>query len=217
MSLNPAHNDLLVEPLERLLGSHGFFAASNAELLGALEYCSESDIELLSYAWCELVRRNKAGKVLAAEKICEERGLKPIPWISAARQSLACLVPPVRRNYTQHVYVILRDGYMSNNGYGLYVGVTSKSPEERFDEHITPDHQRAARGLPEHGICLLRSLMHPYVKVPGADRLKYETSTHLALSLSGARVTGDIQDDYLNWLPEFQPKLMQMLDAHDKY
>jgi len=210
---NHSTNDLLIEPLDRLLESDGFFAATNNELLGVLENCGELEFELMSYAWCELVRRNKQGKISIAERICEERDLIPIPWLAKARNCLSHLDAPPKRSYTQSVYVILRDGYASNNGYGMYVGVTSKTPEARCKEHKTPGHPRAARGLPEHGICLLKTLMYPYVKVPGNQKLRYETATHLALSMCDAKISGDIQNDYLNWLPDFQPKLMRALDA----
>jgi hypothetical protein len=212
----PSHknNDLLVEPLEQLLETDGFFAASNNELLGVLAHCNAYDYELMSYAWCELVRRGRESKISLAERICDERELAPIPWLATARGYLSYLDAPQKRNYTQHVYVILRGGYSANSQYGLYVGVTAKTPEARLKEHRTPCHPRAARGLPEHGICLLRTLMHPYVKVPAADKLRYETATHLALSLCRARITGDIQDDYLSWLPDFQPKLMDALETY---
>ena len=212
---NHISNDLLTEPLDQLLESDGFFAATNNELLGVLKHCSELDFELMSYAWCELVRRNKAGKISIAEQICDERDLVPIPWLAKARNCLSYLVAPPKRDYTQSVYVILRSGYTTHNGYGIYVGITSKTPEERFKEHTTPGHPRAARGLPEHGICLLRTLMYPYIKVPGRQKLWYETATHLALSMCNARISGDIRNDYLNWLPDFQPKLMHRLETDD--
>ena len=167
----------------------------------------------MSYAWCELVRRNKQGKMLIAERICEARDLLPIPWLASARNCLSYLNAPPRRNYTQSVYVILRTGYESDNGYGAYVGVTAKSPEARFREHSTPNHKRAARGLPEHAVCLMSSLMHPYVKVPGRLKLQYETATHLALQAAGVRVSGDKQIDQCYWLPAFQPRLMKLLEA----
>jgi len=191
------------------------FAASNNELLGVLEHCDEFEFELMSYAWCEIVRRGRDGKILIAERICDDRDLVPIPWLTKARNDLSYLDPPPKRSFKQHVYVILRGGYTANNGYGLYVGVTAKTPKQRFKEHTEPGHPRAARGLPEHGICLLNTLMHPYIKVPASQKLRYETATHLALSLSGAKITGDIQNDYLEWLPDFQPRLMKALDASD--
>ena len=205
-------NDLLVEDLRQLLATNGFFAASYDELFGALKECSESDFELMSFTWCEIQRRGKSGKIDVAHTICEQRDLYPIPWLMDARNVLSFLDGPTPRNYTQSVYVILRSGYTTGNGYGAYVGVTSKTPEERFMQHTTPGHRLAANGLPENGICLLKSLMHPFIKVPGRLKLQYETAMHLALSLAVPRVTGDIRDDYLQWLPDLQPRLMKALN-----
>lgn len=208
-------NDLLDMSLKCLLETDSFFTASNAELLGVLERCHISEIELASYAWCEIQRRGNNNRIVIADQICDARDIYPIPWLARARKYLDYLDAPPERNYTQSVYVILRTGYTADNGFGAYVGVTSKSPDARFQEHSTPGHKRAARGLPEHAVCLLTSLMHPYVKVPGRMRLQYETSTHLALKAAGVRVSGDKQADWSEWLPFFQPRLMGLLEAQD--
>ena len=206
-------NDLFTENLDQLLLTGGFFAASNDELLDVLENCAETQFELMSYAWCEIRRRAKPPKIGRAERICDDRELTPIPWLADARKALDVLSAPTGKKHTCSTYVILRDGYTDQNGYfGLYVGVTSKSPEARFREHTSPGHRLAAKGLPEHGICLLRTLMHPFVKVPAREKLHYETALHLALSLIVPKVSGDIRNDYLTWLPEFQPRLMKALD-----
>lgn len=208
---NRENNDLLIEPLVQLLNTNGFFAASNAELLGVLEHCHESDFELASYAWCEIQRRGNATRIAIANQICDSKDIYPIPWLARARKCLDYLDAPPKRNYTQSVYVILRTGYTTDNGFGAYVGVTSKAPEVRFREHSMQGHKRAARGLPEHAVCLLSSLMHPYVKVPRRLKLQYETSTHLALEAAGVRVSGDKQADWADWLPSFQPRLISLL------
>ncbi len=178
-----------------------------------LEYASSDRIEGLSYAYCEIRRRGTDGQITKADLVCEKRKINPVPWLSEARAVLEVLDPPQPANYGASTYVILRDGYTDVNGFfGAYVGTTLRTPEERLKEHLTSRHPRAARGLPKHGKCLLRSLMYPYVKVPASARLKYETSLHLALSLAVPKVTGDIRNDYLEWLPEFQPGLMAALD-----
>ena len=206
----------LLANLEETLQNQGFFEARKLELLACLAEAREDQIEGYSYAYCEIRRRCRDVSINEADQICEERDMLPVPWISEARKILEnLLIPPSPANYRASTYVILRDGYTEKNGfYGAYVGATRLKPEERMAEHLTPGHPRAARGLPEHGLCLLRTLMFPYVKVPAADRLRYETALHLALSLAIPRVTGDIQNDYLDWMPEFQPRLMEALDRH---
>jgi hypothetical protein len=203
----------LEEKLNELIGANWFREAPYGDLFSMIRSSSVKEIELLSFAYCEIRRRGNAGTISTADKICEELDIKPIPWLMEARGRLSLLDPPPRRNYTCHTYVVLRDGYTEFNGtYGAYVGVTSLSPEERFLQHITLGHPRAANGLPRHGVKLLRSLMVPFVRVPAREKLRYETSLHLALSLAIPKVTGDILDDFREWLPEFQPRLMAELE-----
>ena len=60
-------------------------------------------------------------------------------------------------NYTNSIYTILRDGYtVQNQRYGVYVGQTSKTIEERFVEHKSGT--KSGKGLEKHGIQLMRSL-----------------------------------------------------------
>ena len=114
-----------------------------------------------------------------------------------------------KKNYTNSLYVILRDGFSENNGrYGIYVGETTKTVEERFEQHISGI--KAGRGLPKHGIQLLYSLMWPWQKVPGKMNLFYESALHLALAVdngSGPRVTGNTQK-INDWPDEFQKELL---------
>ena len=97
-------------------------------------------------------------------------------------------------NYTTSLYVILRDGYTEMNGrYGIYVGQTANTSERRFKEHMAGIN--AGNGLQKHGIQLMRSLMWPWQKVPGAMRLFYESALHTALEIgntNGPKVSGDV-------------------------
>ncbi len=201
------------QKLNRMLAEHWFHKASYQKLFSTISSGSKQEIESLSFAYCEIRRRGKDSKIGIAERICEELDVTPIPWLAEARGRLSLLDPPPRRNYTCNTYVVLRDGYTDYNGtYGAYVGVTSLSPEDRFLQHTTPGHPRAANGLPKHGLLLLKSLMFPFVRVPAKEKLLYETSLHLALSLAVPKVSGDILGDFREWLPEFQPRLMAELE-----
>ena len=203
----------LEEKLNRLIDADWFRKAHYEDLFSMIRSSSMREIELLSFASCEIRRRGKAGKIDIADRICEELDIKPIPWLAEARGRLSLLDPPSPANYRANTYVILRKGYEEFNGiYGAYVGSTTLTPEERFTQHTTENHRLAARGLPKNGIMLLRSLMFPFVKVPVALKRQYETAVHLALSLAIPKVTGDILDDYREWMPSFQPRLMAELE-----
>ena len=199
--------------LHRMLEERWFHNASYEQLFSVIRSESKKGLELVSYVYCEVRRRGKTGKIDTADRICEELNIQPIPWLAEARGRLSLLNAPRPANYRANTYVVLRGGYTEFNGsYGAYVGSTSLAPEARFVQHVTPNHPLAANGLPRHGLMLLRSLMFPFVKVPAAEKLRYETSLHLALSLAVPKVTGDILEDFREWLPESQPRLMAELE-----
>jgi hypothetical protein len=178
------------------------------------------DLELATLAILELEHRESSKALTSASKIrvaLREKGHQPIPWLMHARKNLKFLKfeDKPKKNYTNSLYVILRDGFSENNGrYGIYVGETTKTVEERFEQHISGI--KAGRGLPKHGIQLLHSLMWPWQKVPGKMNLFYETALHKALTLdnnTGPKVSGNTQE--INDLPEgFQQKLLIQIGRH---
>ena len=209
--------DLLSEPIEDLLaGPHGsswFFHAHSPELFNVIEKAPVDDIERISYAANEIQRRRNSRALEQLNQQIVRRGLIVYPWLTRARETLSLLNPIPSKEYRASVYVIARSGYVEDNGvYGVYVGQTSKTPEERCEEHLTPGHPRAARGLPEHGIGLVYSLMHPWITVPAGEKLKYETALSAALQLAIPKVTGDIKKDFRDWLPDSQPRLYKALE-----
>ena len=172
------------------------------------------DLELATLAILELEHRESSKALTSASKIrlaLREKGHQPIPWLMHARRNLKFLKfeDKPKKNYTNSLYVILRDGFSENNGrYGIYVGETTKTVEERFEQHISGI--KAGRGLPKHGIQLLYSLMWPWQKVPGKMNFFYESALHLALAVdngSGPRVTGNTQK-INDWPDEFQKELL---------
>ena len=95
-------------------------------------------------------------------------------------------------NYTSSIYTILRDGYTNQNQrYGVYVGQTSKTIQERFIEH------KSGKGLEKYGIQLMRSLWLNG-KVRASKRLYYETKIHVTLEEVIPKVSGDINEDLLD-------------------
>ena len=79
-----------------------------------------------------------------------------------------------------NTYVILIDGFSLQKGrYGVYVGETSKSPEERFIEHQTGI--RSGKGTKERSIQLMKTLM-PFYQFKRQNKDHYETYLHHSLA-----------------------------------
>ena len=123
-------------------------------------------------------------------------GHEPIKWLKDAR-SLMKKIKNVETspNYTSSIYTILRDGYTNQNQrYGVYVGQTSKTIQERFIEHKSGT--KSGKGLEKYGIQLMRSLwLHG--KVRGSKKLYYETKVHITLEKVIPKVTGDKNIDLI--------------------
>ena len=186
---------------------------------GALEGLepSQPDIEVATLALAELKHRSRNAARLAEDNInsrLEEIDHQPIQWLFWVRENLKLLTfeDEPNENYTSSLYVILRDGYTEQNGrYGLYIGQTTKTPEHRFEEHMTGIN--AGNGLQKNGIQLMRSLMWPWQKVPGAKRLYYESALHKALEIEnkeGAKVSGDVVR-VEEWPEGFQKSLCELI------
>ena len=179
------------------------------------------DLELATLAILELERREKSKAVKCASEIramVREKKHQPISWLMNARRKLRLLKFEHKPNesYTCSLYVILRDGYSYNNcRYGIYVGETTKDVEERFEQHKSGI--KSGRGLQQHGIQLLYSLMWPWQKVPrkSSVNLFYESALHNAIALdnrSGPKVSGNTQEIY-NWPDGFQSYLISKITS----
>lgn len=154
-------------------------------------------LELATLALEELRRRGEPG--LQAEMLFVDRGLGPVTWLEDARQALAAAFPKSWEGWSQAkrrggtVYAILRDGYTEQNAvYGVYVGSTKRSLEQRFMEHR--QSSKSGRGLQAHGIEPLFSLSLPLRQAPlaRAPLRAWETRLHKALETVVPRVSGDV-------------------------
>lgn len=158
------------------------------------------DLEIATLIYEELrLRKSSSSKKLLTNVLSKfsSAGHKPIKWLNDARSVLKKINNvETNPNYTNSIYIILRDGYtLQNEKYGVYVGQTSKSIEERFNEHISGNN--SGRGMKKHAIQLMRSLwLHG--KVRGSKRLYYETKVHITLKEVIPKVSGDVNVDLLD-------------------
>ena len=138
-------------------------------------------------------------------------GHYPIPWLDKVRKKISKLELPISsQNYTSSIYVILRDGYSQKNSrYGVYVGTTTKSVEERFNQHKSGF--RSGRGVQKYGIQVMRSLL-PSIKIKARERLYYESALNILLSSVVPKVSGDIQKPISEWPKGFQIKMQKIIN-----
>jgi hypothetical protein len=151
------------------------------------------DLEMGTLIYDELsLRKSSSSKKILKDLLSKfsSVGHEPIKWLKDAR-SLMKKIKNVETspNYTSSIYTILRDGYTNQNQrYGVYVGQTSKTIQERFIEHKSGT--KSGKGLEKYGIQLMRSLwLHG--KVRGSKKLYYETKVHITLEKVIPKVTGD--------------------------
>ena len=175
----------------------------NNDLSKLSDFCFDQNnlnLEIGTLIYEELrLRKSSTSKKLLTNVLLKfsSVGHEPIRWLKDARSVMKKINKvDTNPNYTNSIYIILRDGYtLQNEKYGVYVGQTSKTIEERFIEHISGNN--SGRGLEKHGIQLMRSLwLHG--KVRGSKRLYYETKVHVALEEVIPKVSGDVNLDLLD-------------------
>jgi len=157
------------------------------------------DLEMGTLIYDELnLRKSSSSKKILKDLLSKfsSVGHEPIKWLKDAR-SLMKKIKNVETspNYTSSIYTILRDGYTNQNQrYGVYVGQTSKTIQERFVEHKSGI--KSGKGLERYGIQLMRSLwLHG--KVRGSKKLYFETKVHITLEEVIPKVTGDKNIDLI--------------------
>ena len=173
---------------------------SNEALNSLSEECfanGKLDLEVATLIYDELkLRKTKVSKSILVDVELKFSLVnhEPIRWLKDARKIMKTIKNvDTSPKYTNSIYTILRDGYSDKNQkYGVYIGQTSKSVEERFREHKSG--KNAARGLEKYGIQLLRSLWL-FGKIRRSKRLFYETKVHNMLAEVVPKVSGDIEGD----------------------
>ena len=176
---------------------------SNNDMDKLTFFCFDKDklnLEIATLIYEELkLRKSSSSKKVLASLLSKfsSAGHEPIKWLKDARAIMTTIKNvDAKPNYTNSIYIILRDGFTDQNQkYGVYVGQTSKSIEERFVEHMSGVN--SGRGVEKYGIQLLKSLWF-YGKVRGSKRLYYETKVNVILQEVIPKVSGDFNLDLLD-------------------
>ncbi len=84
----------------------------------------------------------------------ENAGMAAVEWWEKAIAACRTVKKTTRGNH--HLYVILLDGFLKDSRFGLYVGESRYTPENRFKNHLNGKH--AARHVHRMGKCLLPEL-----------------------------------------------------------
>ena len=161
--------------------------------LAPIETRRAKSMDMANLCLLELKARRRRRPVNDGLAVFRKHNVEPIVWFEDARKiATKCLRVAESKRKKGNVYVILRDGYLQGGPYGVYVGSTRLSVEERFAQHRAG--VRAARGLEEHAIELMYSLFDWMNPVPGKTVLlrREETRLHRCLATVVPSVSGDV-------------------------
>lgn len=145
------------------------------------------DYELLTDVWLEFKRRGRDERAAAYARQLAKLGLAPVEWLPLARQVAAGFRR--RRAGKHHVYVVLLDGFAKRGErFGVYVGESSRTPENRLRKHldggdVAAQCHRKMRGL-LHSLFTHLNPLHP------DEARELEVALVLAFESVGLRVKG---------------------------
>lgn len=154
------------------------------------------DIETLSYCLAELSPKHRDMALTASLNIIEfaqNAGLIPIDWLEKAAEITGLFTPQTTGKH--NLYFMLLSGLNGKiPGYGIYVGETSKSPEERFKEHAQGKRNKKgplfSRVVYKHHECLLPTLYNHLNPLSRKEAKYLEGTIAEALRLEGIPVYG---------------------------
>jgi hypothetical protein len=156
----------------------------------------DGDIETLSYCLAELSPKHRDMALATSLKIIDfsqKAGLIPIDWLEKAAEITGRFTPQTTGKH--NLYIVLLSGLNGKiPGYGLYVGETSKSPEERFQEHTRGKRNKKgplfSRVVYKHHECLLPSLYNHLNPLSRKEAKYLEVKIAEDLRLEGIPVYG---------------------------
>jgi len=106
---------------------------SESILAMGIESAQNGDIEKATYLH-EILKNRKRQKFLnQLKREMAKLDMEPIPFLMKARDITKTYKRKTKG--TNNIYIVLLDGYLKDDRYGLYVGKTSKTVEERLAVH----------------------------------------------------------------------------------
>ena len=145
----------------------------------------EGDLESLTYLCDYLTTRKRSKYRSKLIREMEEIGLAPIEFLTLAKEISQKFQKTTKG--TNHVYVILLDGYAKYR-YGLYVGQTSRKIDIRFAQHI--EGGRLSAKCHRKMKILLPSLFEHLNPLSTKEALQIETNLANAFRAVGIRTEG---------------------------
>ena len=157
---------------------------------------ADGDIETLSYCLAELSPKHRDMALAASLNIiafAQRFGLRPIDWLEKAAEITGRFTPQTTGKH--NLYIVLLSGLNGKiPGHGLYVGETSKSPEDRFQEHTQGKRNKKgplfSRVVHKYHECLLPSLYNHLNPLSRKEAKELEGKIAEALKLEGIPIYG---------------------------
>jgi len=145
----------------------------------------EGDLESVTYLCDYLTTRKRSKNRSKLIREMEEIGQAPIEFLSLARE----ISQKFKKSTSgkNHVYVILLDGYAKYR-FGLYVGQTSRTVENRFSQHL--EGGRLSARCHRKMKILLPSLFEHLNPLSTKEALQIETDLANAFRAVGIRTEG---------------------------
>lgn len=162
----------------------------------ACDAALKDDMETLSYCLAALSPKHRSGTLtewLDVIEYAQTLGMEPVSWLEKAADVATVFNPKTSGKH--NIYIILLSGLKGKTpGYGLYVGETSKSPADRFDEHVTGKRNRKgplySRIVYKHRERLLPTLYSHLNPMSRAEAKELEKEIAETLRLEGIPVYG---------------------------
>ena len=149
---------------------------------------SKNDIEATNFAVLEARRRSKTpGLVEELAKRIAATKIPLVPWLEGAYEVARRFRTTTEGSRNIYVVLLARDG---GDGveFGLYVGMTSLSPEERFQQHR--DGYKSSKYVHSFGVCVMPRLYSKLADMSYSEAMKIEADLAEAFQEAGIWTEG---------------------------